>query len=668
MKKTTIAMIMCSLLSGQVFANSLENMQVRFLKNNDSLLKFDFEDDSAYVEELSNDNGIVYLKIPKVKSNLSNDYFDIDEGGIKNVKIEDRGNNLHIYVTAEDYLRPVASKKKDTITLNFENNVASYQDLDKIIEVDNDIFIDDVKFERESDVQSKIVVSHNSDNPIFDITEYDGGALIIFENASIPSRLFKNNEVSSFRTPISKYLTKIENGSFMLDITFNKGYKVDLFNTKDDNKIIFIANGKKSVEIEEDDVVYENDNGLSVPNVTSSVNNEELITFNFQNIEIGKALFVLAQKMGLNLVMDDKIKGTLSLKLKDVPQDQALNVILRTKGLGKYVEGNIMIVAPLEDIVAREQFELSSKKKIKEVKPLVSKEVQVNYAKAEDAFSLVENMASPRGKVIFDERTNKIFIEDIEEKIFDMEKMIESIDIPVRQVSVEARIVYAKKSAKEEMGVRWTSGVDTTYSNTITDNIGIGEGSSLGSLGGAASTVGITLGFINANIDATLNALETNGDVEIVARPTVIAADKQQSVIASGQEYPYLEISDDGDVTTVFKEILLSLDVTPQITPDDTLILDLAIVQDSIAEITESGPALDTTKINSRVIVDNMETLVLGGVFKEDTIEGEEKVPLLGDIPLLGDAFKYKNESKEKVELLIFITPKILDGEKIINR
>jgi type IV pilus assembly protein PilQ len=668
MKKTTIAMIMCSLLSGQVFANSLENMQVRFLKNNDSLLKFDFEDDSAYVEELSNDNGIVYLKIPKVKSNLSNDYFDIDEGGIKNVKIEDRGNNLHIYVTAEDYLRPVVSKKKDTITLNFENNVASYQDLDKIIEVDNDIFIDDVKFERESDVQSKIVVSHNSDNPIFDITEYDGGALIIFENASIPSRLFKNNEVSSFRTPISKYLTKIENGSFMLDITFNKGYKVDLFNTKDDNKIIFIANGKKSVEIEEDDVVYENDNGLSVPNVTSSVNNEELITFNFQNIEIGKALFVLAQKMGLNLVMDDKIKGTLSLKLKDVPQDQALNVILRTKGLGKYVEGNIMIVAPLEDIVAREQFELSSKKKIKEVKPLVSKEVQVNYAKAEDAFSLVENMASPRGKVIFDERTNKIFIEDIEEKIFDMEKMIESIDIPVRQVSVEARIVYAKKSAKEEMGVRWTSGVDTTYSNTITDNIGIGEGSSLGSLGGAASTVGITLGFINANIDATLNALETNGDVEIVARPTVIAADKQQSVIASGQEYPYLEISDDGDVTTVFKEILLSLDVTPQITPDDTLILDLAIVQDSIAEITESGPALDTTKINSRVIVDNMETLVLGGVFKEDTIEGEEKVPLLGDIPLLGDAFKYKNESKEKVELLIFITPKILDGEKIINR
>lgn len=668
MKKTTIAMLMCSLLSGQVFANSLENMQVRFLKNNDSLLKFDFEDDSAYVEELSSDNGIVYLKIPKVKSNLSNDYFDIDEGGIKNVKIEDRGNNLHIYVTVEDYLNPVISKNKDTVTLNFENNVASYQDLDKIIEVDNDIFIDDVKFERESDVQSKIVVSHNSDNPIFDITEYDGGALITFENASIPSRLFKNNEVSSFRTPISKYLTKIENGSFILDITFNKGYKVNLFNTKDDNKIIFIANGQKTVNIDEEEVVYENNNGLNVPNVTSSVGDEKLISFNFQNIEIGKALFVLAQKMGLNLVMDDKIKGTLSLKLKDVPQEQALNVILRTKGLGKYVEGNIMIVAPLEDIVAREQFELSSKKKIKEVKPLVSKEVQVNYAKAKDAFSLVENMASPRGKVIFDERTNKIFIEDIEEKIFDMEKMIESIDIPIRQVSVEARIVYAKKSAKEEMGVRWTSGSKTNYSNTITDNIGIGEGSSLGSLGGAANTVGITLGFINANIDATLNALETNGDVEIVARPTVIAADKQQSVIASGQEYPYLEISDDGDVTTVFKEILLSLDVTPQITPDDTLILDLAIVQDSIAEITESGPALDTTKINSRVIVDNMETLVLGGVFKEDTIEGEEKVPLLGDIPLLGEAFKYKNESKEKVELLIFITPKILDGEKIINR
>lgn len=667
MKKTTIAMIMCSLLSGQAFANSLENMQVRFLKNNDSLLKFDFEDDSAYVEELNNDNGIVYLKIPKVKSNLSNGYFDIDEGGIKNVKVEERGNNLHIYVTTEDHLKPVVSKSKDVITLNFENNVASYQDLDKIIEVDNDIFIDDVKFERDSDSQSKIVISHNSDNPIFDITEYDGGALVIFENASIPSRLFKNNEVSSFKTPISKYLTKIENGSFMLDITFNEDYKVDLFNTKDDNKIILIANGKRSVSLN-DDIVYEKDNGVVVPNVTSSVKDDDLITFNFQDIEIEKALFVLAQKMGLNLVMGDDIQGTLSLKLKDVPQEQALNVILRTKGLGKYIEGNIMIVAPLEEIVAREQFELSSQKKIKDVKPLSNKEIQVNYAKASDAFALVENMVSPRGKVIFDERTNKIFIEDIEEKIFDMEKMIESIDVPVRQVSVEARIVYAKKSAQEEMGVRWGVGGDTTYNSTITDNIGIADGSSLGSLGGAANTVGVTLGFLNANVDATLNALETSGDVEIVARPTVIAADKQKSVIAAGQEYPYLEISDDGDVTTTFKEVVLSLDVTPQITPDDTLILDLAIVQDSIAEITDAGPALDTTNITSRVIVDNMETLVLGGVFKEDTIEGEEKVPLLGDIPLLGDAFKYKNESKEKVELLIFITPKILDGEKIINR
>jgi len=667
MKKTTIAMIMCSLLSGQVFANSLENMQVRFLKNNNSLLKFDFEDDSAYVEELNNDNGIVYLKIPKVKSNLSNDYFDIDEGGIKNVKVEERGNNLHIYVTAENHLKPFISKSKDTITLNFENNVASYEDLDKIVEVDNDIFIDDVEFERESDSQSKIVISHNSDNPIFDITEYDGGALVVFENASIPSRLFKNNEVSSFKTPISKYLTKIENGNFMLDITFNENYKVDLFNTKDENKIILIANGKRSVSLN-DDIVYEKDNGIEVPNVTSSVRDDELITFNFQDIEIEKALFVLAQKMGLNLVMGDDIKGTLSLKLKDVPQEQALNVILRTKGLGKYIEGNIMIVAPLEEIVSREQFELASKKKIKDVKPLSNKEIQVNYAKASDAFALVENMVSPRGKVIFDERTNKIFIEDIEEKVFDMEKMIESIDVPVRQVSVEARIVYAKKSAQEEMGVRWGVGGNNSYNSTITDNIGIADGSSLGSLGGAANTVGVTLGFLNANVDATLNALETSGDVEIVARPTVIAADKQKSVIASGQEYPYLEISDDGDVTTTFKEVVLSLDVTPQITPDDTLILDLAIVQDSIAEITEAGPALDTTNITSRVIVDNMETLVLGGVFKEDTIEGEEKVPLLGDIPLLGDAFKYKNESKEKVELLIFITPKILDGEKIINR
>lgn len=660
MKKSLIAMFVCGMLPMQSFANSLDNMQLRFLKNNDSVLKLDFEDNSAIVEDFSVDNGVVYLKLPKIKNKLSNDYFDINEGGIKNVKVENRGNNLHIYISTDINNKPEIIKDNDIISLTFKDNKVSYEEIEDVVDIKTDVFIDNVKFERENDNQSKIIISHNSENPIYDIVEYEDGVIVSFENASIPSRLFNNNEVSSFKTPISKFSTKVENNNFLLDIEFDKKYKSDFFITKDYNKVTLVVKGQKRT------IINHNSDTGTVKKTTSFEG--DLITFNFQDIEISDALFILAQKMGLNLVMGDDIKGKLSLRLTDVPEDQALDVILRTKGLGKYIEGSIMIVAPLEEIVKREQFELSSKNKIKEIKPLVNKEVQVNYAKAGQAFSLVESMISPRGKVIFDERTNKIFIEDTEDKVADMEKMIESIDIPVRQVSVEARIVYAKKSAREEMGVKWGVGnVDAAnYSKTIGDNIGI-DGA-LGSVGGASSTVGLTLGFINANIDATLSAMESNGDVEIVARPLVIAADKQLSRIASGQEYPYMEISDDGDVTTAFKEVVLSLDVTPQITPDDTLIMDLTIVQDSIAEITEAGPALDTTQINSRVIVDNMETLVLGGVFKEDVIFKEESVPILGDIPLLGDAFKYKEETKEKVELLIFITPKILTGEEIIKR
>lgn len=662
MKKSLIAMFVCGMLPMQSFANSLDNMQLRFLKNNDSVLKLDFEDESAFVEDFSVDNGVVYLKLPKVKNKLSNDYFEINEGGIKNVKVEDRGNNLHVYISTDTNNKPEIIKDKDMISLTFKDNKVSYEDIEDIIDVKTDLFIDNVKFERENNNQSKIVISHNSENPIYDIVEYEDGVIISFENASIPSRLFNNNDVSSFKTPISKFYTKVENNDFILDVQFDKKYKSDFFITKDDNKVSLVVKGEKRNIINQD-----LDTGIGTVKNTTSFDGD-LITFNFQDIEISDALFILAQKMGLNLVMGDDIKGKLSLRLTDVPEDQALDVILRTKGLGKYVEGSIMIVAPLEEIVKREEFELSSKNKIKEIKPLVNKEVQVNYAKAGKAFSLVESMISPRGKVIFDERTNKIFIEDTEDKVADMERMIESIDIPVRQVSVEARIVYAKKSAREEMGVKWGVGNvnPSDYSKTIGDSLGVvGD---IGSIGNASSTVGLTLGFLNADIDATLTAMESSGDIEIVARPLVIAADKQLSRIASGQEYPYMEISDDGDVTTTFKEVVLSLDVTPQITPDDTLIMDLAIVQDSIAEITEAGPALDTTEINSRVIVDNMETLVLGGVFKEDNLIEEESVPILGDIPFLGEAFKYKQETKEKVELLIFITPKILSGEKIIKR
>lgn len=663
MKKKTIAILMGGLLTSYSFANSLENMQVRFLKNNDSVLKLDFEETPPNLEEFRLEKDVVYLKLPKVKSKLSNDYFDIQDENIKNVKVEEKANNLHIYISTNNQEKPLIDLKRDVMTLTFKNDALGYNEFENIIQEKPDVFVDDVIFERENENQAKINVSHNGKRATFETIEHSDGVTLIFEEATIPSRLFKNSDVSAFNTPIKEYLTKIEDNQLIIDVIFDEKYKSDFIVTEVDNNVSLIVKGKRKTVISG---VSEKHNSEDV--IVKNSFSGELITFNFQNIPVEQALYTIAAKMGLNLVMGDNIEGTLSLKLNEVPYDQALDVILRTKGLGKYIEGNIMIVAPLEEIVQREEFELASKNKIKEIKPLENKEIQVNYAKSTDVAALLDGMKSERGKIIVDERTNKIFIEDIEEKIVSMERFIDSIDVPVRQVSVEARIVYAKKSAAEKMGVRWRAGVDTSGYTQIGDSsIGITD-TALGSLGDAASTAGVTLGFMNANVDVTLDALETSGDIEVVARPLVIAANKQASRISSGQEIPYLEISDEGDATTSFKEVLLSLDVTPQITPDDTLILDLAIVQDSLASMTDAGPALDTTNIETRVVVENLETLVLGGVFKENNIVEEEKVPLLGDLPLLGDAFKYKENSTEKVELLIFITPKILTGDDIIRR
>lgn len=659
MNKKILSLMMGVLFASQsLYANSLDNMQLKFV-GDESVLKLDFSDNIKKPEILTSEPNLIHLKFEGVDYKLQDEYYQINEDGIRNIKIEKKANNLHLYISlSESKVFDLNNFEKNAV-LTFRNDLISYDDIDSIEKIKHETLIDDIKFKKEQDNQSKISISHNSDQIEYESLDFEGGVEISFKNIVLPSKLFRNNDLSNIDNPIKSYFTKVENGEAVLKIYFNEDYKTEIITTEMNNNFVIVAKGNKR-----DVKITKNTSNVA----KNEVFDGELISFDFQDVPIKNALYLIAAKMNLNLVMGDNVDGKLTLLLNDVPHDQALDVILRTKGLGKYVEGNIMIVAPLEEIVQREEFELTSLKKIKEIKPLISNTIQINYAKSSSVFELLEGVRSERGSIIFDERTNKMFIEDTSEKVEEMVKLVNEIDIPVRQVSVEARIVYAKKTAAQTMGVQWGAGNSGTY-NTIGDSsIGLLEGGTLGSLGAAGNTADFTLGFLNANIDATLNALEQSGDVEIVAKPLIIAANKQKSKISSGQEYPYYELSDDGTVSTEFKDIVLSLEVTPQITPDDHLILDLDIEQDSISEITDAGPALDTTNITTQVIVQNNETLVLGGVFQEDTIEEEDKVPVLGDIPFLGNAFKYKETTKEKVELLIFITPKILDGEELIRR
>ncbi|MDE0055980.1 MAG: type IV pilus secretin PilQ [Gammaproteobacteria bacterium] len=426
----------------------------------------------------------------------------------------------------------------------------------------------------------------------------------------------------------------------------------------------------------------------------SSTYRGEELSFNFQDIEVRAALLLIADFAGTNLVASDTVSGNVTLRLNQVPWDQALDLILRTRGLGKRVEGNVLLVAPADELAERERLELTNRKQLSELAPLTTEFMQVRYANASELFGLLTrgdseaSVLSERGSVIVDERTNAVVLTDTADNLAKVRGVISQLDVPVRQVQIESRIVNANVNFSERLGVRWgggtlrrpDSGSDSPVlklggsRETLAElqNIaaeGSGTISSPGDLvvdlpssgqGATRLGIGITNG-IDYLLDLELSALATEGQAEIVARPTLITADKQPATIQSGVEIPYQEASSSGATSTSFKEAVLSLEVTPRITPDERIIMDLRVNQDSVGQVFNGVPSIDTTAISTRVLVENGQTLVLGGMFRTDRNFSVTKTPLLGDVPYLGRLFRRTIERDDKQELLIFITPRIID-------
>lgn len=418
----------------------------------------------------------------------------------------------------------------------------------------------------------------------------------------------------------------------------------------------------------------------------------EKLSFNFQDIEVRAALLLIADFAGSNLVASDTVSGNITLRLKQVPWDQALDLILRTKGLGKRVEGNVLLVAPAEELAEREKLELTNRKQISELAPLQTEFIRVRYANASDLFGLLArgdsdaSVLSDRGSVIVDERTNAVVLTDTEANLAKVRGVIAQLDVPVRQVQIESRIVNANVNFSEQLGVRWGGGAlermrssaggsspvpagretRTELQNVAADGSGASPGDLVVDLGvsGQGSTrfgIGLVRG-VDYLLDLEISALATEGQAEIVARPTLITADKQPATIQSGVEIPYQEASSSGATSTAFKEAVLSLEVTPRITPDERIIMDLRVNQDSVGQVFNGVPSIDTTAIATRVLVENGQTLVLGGMFRTDRNFSVTRTPLLGDIPYLGRLFRRTIERDDKQELLIFITPRIIDA------
>jgi type IV pilus assembly protein PilQ len=429
----------------------------------------------------------------------------------------------------------------------------------------------------------------------------------------------------------------------------------------------------------------------------------EKLSLNFQDIEVRSVLQLIADFTELNLVASDTVSGSITLRLENVPWDQALAIVLKAKGLDKRQEGNVLMVGPAAEIAERERLQVEANKQIQELAPLRTEFIRIKYADAKELFALFNvrgsgsgggrnrtattSILSERGSAIVDERTNTIILTDTEDKILEFKRLIDEIDIPIRQVLIEARIVIANTDFRKEIGARMglqgartPNGDDFGFGGSLeqfesptnpieifnqgTGTILVNDAALNVDLGVTNPTGSFALEFLTGNtfLDLELSALENEGSGEIVSQPKVLTGDKQKAVIKTGTEIPYQNATSSGATATEFKEAVLKLEVTPQITPDGRVVMDLVISQDSVGDLLPTGePVIDITEIETQAIVGDGQTLVLGGLFQMSTVTAVEKVPLLGDIPYLGRLFRHDMDDMEKREILIFITPKIID-------
>ena len=408
------------------------------------------------------------------------------------------------------------------------------------------------------------------------------------------------------------------------------------------------------------------------------------LSLNFQDIEVRSVLQLIADFTGLNLVASDTVQGSITLRLQRVPWDQALDLVLKTKGLDKRQVGDVLLVAPADEMAARERQELESQKRLQDLAPLRRELLQVNYAKAADIAKLfhsvtgTEDQAGERGSITVDERTNNIIAYQTQERLDELRRIVGQLDVAVRQVMIEARIVEANLDYNKSLGVRWggslrnrghwqASGVQGGGSSAVGAP---GSGSApFVDLGAVANTSGIDIAYLSDNVllDLELSAMEKTGNGEIVSRPRVVTSDKETARILKGTEIPYQEASSSGATSVSFREASLSLEVTPQITPDNRIIMEVKVTKDEPDYLNkvQDVPPIKKNEVNAKVLVRDGETIVIGGVFSNTQSKVVDKVPFLGDVPYLGRLFRRDVVSEKKSELLVFLTPRIMNNQAI---
>jgi type IV pilus assembly protein PilQ len=540
--------------------------------------------------------------------------------------------------------------------------------------------VTNVDFKRGPNGEGRVIIDLTTTSISTDVWRENNVIYVEMVGSQLPAELQRRMDVSDFATPIS-YIDSIQEGAnIRMAISSNGDFEHLAYQT-DRVYTIEVA----PISKEEEEKKKKQKFGFT----------GERLSLNFQDIEVRSVLQLLADFTGLNLVVSDSVEGNLTLRLKNVPWDQAMDIILKTKGLDQRKAGNVILIAPTDEIAAREKLELESRKQVEELERLRTEFIKVNYAKAGDLADLLKlkdnAILSPRGSVSVDERTNTLLVKDTNSSLSNVRILLTELDIPVRQVLIESRVVIANDDFSKELGVRFgisndsqgdfqspgetsvASGTLAGVNSLVNDNtfnafdglaVNLPVQNPAGSF--ALALAKLPLGTL---LSMELSAAQIEGRGEVVSSPRVITADSHTARIEQGVEIPYLEL-DDGDATLKFRKAVLSLEVTPQITPDDRVIMDLDVHKDNVGETVSFGaglsaPSIDTREVQSQLLVDNGQTVVLGGIYETEKANQVTRVPFFSDLPVVGNLFKSTVEIDDRTELLIFVTPKILQGANL---
>ena len=686
--RSSLGMLSLMIISGLATANELQSLDYSTLSGNKGLVTLTFSEAVETPESFATDEPArIVLDFRGVSNKLSETTKQINSGQTRSIATVEAGERTRMVINLLRKL-PYQVEVEGNIVkvmLNDNTSVASSAPTTNTGSATaaprGGNSVTDIDFRRGEQGEARLMVALQNENTSLEVRRERDDLVVDLPGVSLPGKLQRRLDVMDFATPVNL---------------------IDSTQTPDGTRLVLTTTGKfEHLAYQSGDMLVVEVKPVAEQTAADSESEfgfeGEKLSLNFQNIEVRAVLQLLADFNGMNLVTSDTVTGNLTLRLKNVPWDQALDIILKTKGLGMRQNGNVMLIAPAAEIAAREKQELEARNQLVELEPLYSEIFEVNFAKASEmaqiltttqgqstAGSSAGGFLSERGSVVVDQRTNSLLLRDTASNLADVRMLIEKLDIPVRQVLIESRIVIANNDFAKELGVRFgssaqsgtlgagTSGTLEGLQVPANNSDSVRPINSTGARGqdlnvnlpvaNPAGTIALALAKLplGAVLELELSAMQEEGKGEIVSSPRVITSNQKQATIEQGTEIPYQEASSSGATSVSFKEALLKLDVTPQITPDDRIVMDLEVNKDEVGAVFLGVPSIDTRSVKTQVLVDNGETVVLGGIYEQTSTQSSTRVPFFGDLPYVGFLFKTDLNENRQRELLVFVTPKII--------